>query len=234
MNICIYSGRVASEPKITEKDGKKVARYSFAVDGNYVNKDGERETNFINCVAFGSAADFVAQHVHEGDKFNITSSVSTNSYKDKDNNNRYSVDFIVSQHEFAETKAEKERRLANKANATAAQASQMPNAYPQVQPGMVMQNVAPVQAPQVNYAAVQQPQPQMQVQYTQQVPMMPQAPVAQSIPAMPVAPTMPQTPVAPVAPVTPVAPAMPTAPIIPGSEYMSGMYDDSSEELPFN
>lgn len=124
MNLCIFCGRVVDTPVInTTGEGKKVARYRMAVDSEYANANGERDANFISCVCFGKSAEFVEQHVGAGDKFIIHCSVKTGDYTNKDGQKIFTTDFVVSRHEFAETKAEKERRLAAKQSAQPAQSN---------------------------------------------------------------------------------------------------------------
>lgn len=221
MNNCVFTGRVSSTPMISAKEGAtKVARYRLGVDSSYTDKDGNRRTAFINCVAFGKNADFVEQHLQQGDKINIISSVLTGEFIDKDGAKHYTTEFVVSNHEFAETKAEKERRRAEKA-AQAGQPGAVPAQAPvaqQPQPMMqqpMAQPVAPVQTPQSVY----------QQSYQQ--------PVAQP---QPMAPVIPVAPVAPVAPApqpvpAPAAPVAPVAPIAPAADF-SGF--NAFAEFPFN
>lgn len=220
MNNCVFIGRVSSTPMISAKEGAtKVARYRLGVDSNYTDKDGNRRTAFINCVAFGKNADFVEQHLQQGDKISIIASVLTGEFTDKDGAKHYTTEFVVSNHEFAETKAEKERRRAEKA----AQAGQ-PGTVPAQAP--VAQQPQPMQQPMAQpVAPVQTPQPVYQQPYQQ--------PVAQP---QPMAPVIPVAPVAPVAPApqpvpAPAAPVAPVAPIAPAADF-SGF--NAFAEFPFN
>ena len=223
MNNCVFTGRVSSTPMISAKEGAtKVARYRLGVDSNYTDKDGNRRTAFINCVAFGKNADFAEQHLQQGDKISIIASVLTGEFTDKDGAKHYTTEFVVSNHEFAETKAEKERRRAEKA-AQAGQPGAAPAQAPMTQPQPMMQQ--PMAQP---VAPAQVSQPVYQQTYQQ--------PVAQPQPMAPVIPVAPVTPVTPVAPApqpvpAPAAPVAPVAPIAPTAGF-SGF--NAFEEFPFN
>ena len=72
MNKVILSGRLTREPEVrysTGENGVMIARYTMAVDRKH---DRERQSaDFINCVAFGRAAEFAKKYFRQGIKINI-------------------------------------------------------------------------------------------------------------------------------------------------------------------
>lgn len=104
-NIVILMGRLTKDPDIRRGEGTSlVARYTLAVDRRFANKDGQRETDFISCVAFGKAAEFAEKYMKKGTKMLITGRIQTGSYTNKDGQKVYTTDVIAEDQEFAESK----------------------------------------------------------------------------------------------------------------------------------
>lgn len=104
-NIVILMGRLTKDPDIRRGEGTSlVARYTLAVDRRFANKDGQRETDFISCVAFGKAAEFAEKYMKKGTKMLITGRIQTGSYTNKDGQKIYTTDVIAEDQEFAESK----------------------------------------------------------------------------------------------------------------------------------
>lgn len=105
MNKVILMGRLTSEPEIrytAGENGTVVARYTLAVDRKY-NRD-QQSADFIRCVAFGKAAEFTEKYLHKGTKIAVAGHLQTGKYTNKDGVATYTVDVIVGEQEFAESK----------------------------------------------------------------------------------------------------------------------------------
>lgn len=84
MNKCFLIGRTTRDSELTETaSGVKICRFTIAVNRNYTT-DGERKTDFFNCVAWRGLAESVARYVHKGDRIAITGSIETRTYEDSD------------------------------------------------------------------------------------------------------------------------------------------------------
>ena len=106
MNKVILMGRLTREPEIRYSQGENasaVARYTLAVDRRF-RRDGEATADFINCVAFGRAAEFAERYLRQGTKIAVTGRIQTGSYTNKDGVKVYTTDVIVEEQEFAESK----------------------------------------------------------------------------------------------------------------------------------
>lgn len=99
MNKVWEIGRLTKEPEIryiSKKNGKGeeestvTASYTLAVARGYRHEDGQQDADFFRCVAFGKNA--ISGHLHSG------------SYTNKDGVKVYTVNIVVEQHEFAESK----------------------------------------------------------------------------------------------------------------------------------
>lgn len=106
MNLCILIGRICAEPEIRyTQTGKAVASYRIAVDRPY-KKDSQAESDFINCVAWGSNGEFAEKYLHKGMKIAIEGRIQTRTYDDKDGKKVYVTEVVVDHHEFCEKKAD--------------------------------------------------------------------------------------------------------------------------------
>ena len=106
MNKVILMGRLTRDPEVRYSQGDNasaVARYSLAVDRRF-KRDGEPSADFINCVAFGRAAEFAERYLRQGTKIAVTGRIQTGSYTNKDGVKVYTTDVIVEEQEFAESK----------------------------------------------------------------------------------------------------------------------------------
>lgn len=104
MNKVILSGRLTRDPEVRYNDaGTGIARYTLAVERRY-KKDGEADADFINCVVFGKAVEFVEKFLHKGSKILVCGRIQTGSYTNKDGQKIYTTDVVVDEHEFAESK----------------------------------------------------------------------------------------------------------------------------------
>ena len=113
MNKVILVGRLTRDPDIRYTQGQNsmaVARYTLAVDRRRTSADGQREADFIGCVAFGRQAEFAERYLHQGTKLIVTGRIQTGSYTRQDGQKVYTTDVVVEDQEFAESKAASEGR----------------------------------------------------------------------------------------------------------------------------
>lgn len=106
MNKVILIGRLTRDPEIRYSQGQNasaVAKYSLAVERRF-KQEGQPNADFINCVAFGKAAEFAERYLRQGIKIAITGRIQTGSYTNKDGNKVYTTDIVVEEHEFAESR----------------------------------------------------------------------------------------------------------------------------------
>ena len=107
MNKVILMGRLTRDPEVRYSQGENataVARYSLAVDRRF-RREGEPTADFINCVAFGRAAEFAERYLRQGTKIVATGRIQTGSYTNRDGVKVYTTDIVVEEQEFAESKA---------------------------------------------------------------------------------------------------------------------------------
>ena len=107
MNKVVLMGRLTRDPEVrygTGENSTAVARYTIAVDRRF-KRDGERNTDFIGCVAFGRNAEFAEKYLRQGTKIVLTGRIQTGSYTNRDGQKVYTTDIVVEEQEFAESKS---------------------------------------------------------------------------------------------------------------------------------
>lgn len=118
MNKWIGIGRLTRDPEVRYTQGNEsmaIARYTLAVDRRF-KREGEATADFINCVAFGKAAEFTEKYLTKGTKIAVTGRIQTGSYTNKDGQTVYTTDIVVEEQEFAESKSAGDNTGANKNN----------------------------------------------------------------------------------------------------------------------
>lgn len=110
MNKVVLIGRLTKDPDVRYTQGQQgdsaVARFTVAVDRRRApGPDGDRQADFISCVAFGKSAEFMQKYFTKGMKICITGRIQTGSYVNKDNVKVYTTDVVAEDIEFVESKA---------------------------------------------------------------------------------------------------------------------------------
>lgn len=101
MNKVILTGRLTRDPesRMTQSN-MEVARFSLACQGEFVSKNGEREVEFINCVAFNRLATTINKYCRKGSLVGVQGRIRNSSYDAQDGSKRYTTDIVVEQLEF--------------------------------------------------------------------------------------------------------------------------------------
>ena len=101
MNKVILSGRFTRDPEQRMMSNQtEFSRFSLACQSSYVNKDGERDTEFINCVAFGRTAETINRYCKKGAMIVAQGRIKNNSYDAQDGTKRYTTDVVIENFEF--------------------------------------------------------------------------------------------------------------------------------------
>ena len=104
MNAVQLLGRFTRDNEFKELGGTSVFRNNIAVQRNFKNKDGERESDFINIVAFGKTAELLNQYFGKGQQIALEGRIQTGSYDKEDGTRVYTTDVIVNQFDFVGSK----------------------------------------------------------------------------------------------------------------------------------
>ena len=101
MNKAILVGNLARDPETRNTpSGVSCTTFTVACNRRFVNQQGVREADFINCVAWRQNADFVARYLTKGSKVAVEGSIQTRSYDAQDGTKRYVTEIIADNVEF--------------------------------------------------------------------------------------------------------------------------------------
>ena len=107
LNKSIVQGRLVSELELKQAgSGVIIANFALASDRTIKNKDGKRETDFIDCVIFGKSAENFAKYVHKGDMVIVQGRLQTSLYTDKNGIKKKATTITVEGFDFCVNKSE--------------------------------------------------------------------------------------------------------------------------------
>lgn len=107
INRAILLGRITKDLEVRmTPSGTAVLRFTLAVDRMPAKQGGEKQTDFINCVAFGKRAEFINQYFGKGRLIAIEGNIKTGSYEDKNGRTVYTTDVIIDNVSFTGEKSE--------------------------------------------------------------------------------------------------------------------------------
>ena len=102
LNHISIMGRLTKDPELRRTNsGTAVASFTLAVDRDFSK---EKETDFIDCVAWGKTAEFVSNHFSKGKMATVAGRLQIRSWKDKDGNNRRTAEVVAENVYFGEAK----------------------------------------------------------------------------------------------------------------------------------
>lgn len=105
MNKSILLGRLTKAPEIrfSQKNNTKVANFTLAVNRKYVAQGEERQTDFINIVAYSKLAEFIEKYLKQGLQICICGRIQTRTYDDNNGIKRYVTEIIAEDIDFADS-----------------------------------------------------------------------------------------------------------------------------------
>lgn len=107
MNKVILIGNLTKDPEMrTTSSGIAVTRFTVAVSRTYQTENGERETDFINCVAWRRQAENIAKYCRKGTKVAVEGRIQTGSYDAQDGSKRYTTDIVCDNCTFLSSKSD--------------------------------------------------------------------------------------------------------------------------------
>ncbi|MDR2589725.1 MAG: single-stranded DNA-binding protein [Oscillospiraceae bacterium] len=106
MNQIVLMGRLTRDPELRETPGgTPVASFSLAVDRGFTPKDGgERQTDFIDCIAWQQRAQFVSRYFAKGQMMALTGRLQIRDWTDKEGNKRKKAEVVADNIYFTESK----------------------------------------------------------------------------------------------------------------------------------
>ena len=102
MNYVALKGRLVRDPEMRKtKSDTSCVTFTLAVDRDFKDKNGERQADFINCVAWRGTADFIEKFFIKGQEMCVSEgTIQTRKFEDKEGNTRTATEVIVNKVEF--------------------------------------------------------------------------------------------------------------------------------------
>ncbi|NLW64694.1 MAG: single-stranded DNA-binding protein [Clostridiales bacterium] len=106
LNHIVIMGRLTRDPELRyTQSGTPVASFSLAVDRDFASKDsGERQTDFIDCVAWRQTGEFVSKYFNKGSMAVVSGRLQIRDWQDKEGNKRRSAEVVADNIYFGESK----------------------------------------------------------------------------------------------------------------------------------
>lgn len=105
MNKVILIGRLTKDPELRKTPTDvSVVQFTIAVNRAFQQQNGERQADFINCVAWRAQAENLAKYIKKGGQIAVEGSIQTRSYDDQNGVRRFITEVICSQITFLESK----------------------------------------------------------------------------------------------------------------------------------
>ena len=105
LNHIVIMGRMTRDPELRRTaSGTAVASFTLAVDRDFAAKDAQRETDFIDCVAWRATGEFVSKYFSKGRMAVVSGRLQIRPRTDKDGNNRRSAEVVVDNVYFGDSR----------------------------------------------------------------------------------------------------------------------------------
>ena len=109
LNHITIMGRLTRDPELRRTgSGVAVASFTVAVDRDYAPNGGERETDFIDCVAWRQTGEFVSKYFTKGSMIVVSGRLQIRNWNDKEGNKRRSAEVVADNVYFGESKRSSE------------------------------------------------------------------------------------------------------------------------------
>ena len=101
INNVVLTGRITRNLELKQTNNNNSSlNITLAVERNFKDQSGQKQTDFISCKAFGKRAETIAQYCQKGDLIEITGSIQTGSYQKQDGSTVYTTDVMVDRLSF--------------------------------------------------------------------------------------------------------------------------------------
>ena len=105
LNVAAIMGRLVADPELRHTPNDiAVTTFTLAVDRSYSRAGTERQTDFIDVVAWRQTAEFVCKYFSKGRMMAVTGSIQTRNYEDKQGNKRKAFEIVANDVSFADSK----------------------------------------------------------------------------------------------------------------------------------
>lgn len=105
LNHITIMGRLTRDPELrSTQNGTSVASFTVAVDRDYQPGGSEKQTDFIECVAWRGTGEFVSKYFRKGSMIVVAGRLQSRKWQDRDGNNRISWEVVADSVYFCESR----------------------------------------------------------------------------------------------------------------------------------
>ena len=116
LNRIIIMGRLTKDPELRRtQSGNAVTSFTLAVDRDFKDQNGEKETDFIEVVAWRNTAEFICRYFGKGRMAVVEGRLQMRDWKDQNGNNRRAAEVIADNVYFGDSKREESYAERNEA-----------------------------------------------------------------------------------------------------------------------
>ena len=117
INSVNLTGRLTRDPELrVSQSDIAIGNFTLAVNRNFTDRNGERQADFINCVAFKKTAELLKQYVSKGSQIGVTGRLQSRSYENKEGQRVYVTEVVVENLVFLDTKSDNAHQSTNNYN----------------------------------------------------------------------------------------------------------------------
>ncbi|MBE6144586.1 MAG: single-stranded DNA-binding protein [Firmicutes bacterium] len=114
MNKVCLIGRLTAKPELRYTNSNlPYTRFSLAVNRNFSNAQGQRETDFISIMVWRKQAENICNYLDKGSLVSVEGRIQTGSYDAQDGSKRYTTDVVADNVQFLESKGQSQARSNN-------------------------------------------------------------------------------------------------------------------------
>ena len=129
LNRITLMGRLTRDPELRQtQSGTSVASFTLACDRDYAAQGAEKETDFIDVVAWRNTADFVSRYFNKGRMAVVSGRLQIRNWEDKDGNKRKTAEIVAESVYFGDSK--RDGQNASAAAPASAEFTQLPDTTP--------------------------------------------------------------------------------------------------------
>ena len=104
MNKVELVGRLTKDPEVKLTSNQtQFCNFTIAVDRRFKDANGQRQADFINCVAWRQTAVFIQKYFRKGNRIGLVGSIQTRSYDDQSGQKKFITEVVVDEAEFVES-----------------------------------------------------------------------------------------------------------------------------------
>ncbi len=107
LNKAVLMGRLTADPELRRtQNNTAVTSFTLAVNRSYTKQGEQPQTDFIDCVAWSGTAEFVSKWFTKGMQVAVSGRIQSRTWEDKQGQKRKSVEVVVEDAYFADSKRE--------------------------------------------------------------------------------------------------------------------------------